>query len=285
MSELLEKKKLIKRLFDSGLSEMGKIKEDCHKSGGSYELMKRREEIETPDFDDQEFIENDTELSELDAKFYDEIRSLYVLILEQTPIANFMQEIDNGNHEAAWDLQDKYFHSYGLPDDWLDSDENYEEFLRISIIGASKPPNELTRSWRKSMLAWYYQIYEKYEEAEKWCLDALKDDPGEILAAFTLGEMYSNNQLEQDFEKAEHYLTIAAEFDHEDSIGQLAYVLVAGKPSRENEKRGFLLASKAHKLGSKRGTNVLAYCYENGVGTRKNGPKSKELYAQASEED
>jgi TPR repeat protein len=285
MSKLSEKRTLIQDLFNTGLSEMAKIKQDCQKNGGSYELMKRKDNIKTPNFDDQEFIENDEELSELEGKFYDEIRSLYILILEETPIAGFMQEIDNGSHEAAWDLQDKYFQSYGLPGDWLDSDDNYDEFLRISIIGATKCPNELTRAYRKSMLAWYYQIYENFKEAEKWCLDALKDDPSQLLAAFTLGEMYSNDQLEQNFKKAEQYLTVAAEYDHEDAMGQLAYVLIAGKQGPDNEKRAFLLASEAHKLGSQRGTNVLAYCYENGVGTKKNGPKAKELYAQAAEDN
>ena len=68
-------------------------------------------------------------------------------------------------------------------------------------------------------------------------------------------------------------------------MGQLAYVLVAGEENQENERRGFLLARKAHELGSTRGTNVLAYCYENGVGTRKNGPKAKDLHSQASREE
>ena len=288
MSELSDKKKSIEDLLNAGLSEMREIKEECQTNGGSCELLLRRENIITPDFDDEEIIQNDAVLSKLDEKFYDEIRALYQLLLAQTDVTEFMREIDKGNRELAWDLQQKYFSSLGLPDDWLDSDSNYEEFLRISVIGATASTDKVTKiaqSYRKAFVAWYYQIYENFEEAKKWCLDALNDNANELLAAFTLGEMYSNGQLEQDFEKAEYYLNIAVEYEHEDAMGQLAYVLVAGEQNPENERQGFLLASKAHELGSIKGTNVLAYCYENGIGTRKNGPKAKNLYAQASEED
>ena len=113
----------------------------------------------------------------------------------------------------------------------------------------------------------------------------MNDEPGEILAAYTLGEMYSNGQPEQDFNKAEYYLNMAVECYHEDAMGQLAYVLVAGEQNPENERRGYLLARKAHELGSIKGTNVSAYCYENVVGTRKNGPKAEDFYSQASQEE
>ncbi|MDB3891982.1 sel1 repeat family protein [Alphaproteobacteria bacterium] len=288
MSELSDKKASIKDLMNAGLLEIGKIREECQKKGGSCDLIFRSKNIISPDLDDEEIIQSDAALSKLDTKFYDEIRALYQLLLAQTDVEEFMREIDQGNRELAWDLQHKYFGSLGLPDDWLDSDSNYEEFLRISVIGATASTDKVTKiaqSYRKAFVAWYYQIYENFEEAKKWCLDALNDNANEHLAAFTLGEMYSNGQLEQDFEKAEYYLNIAVEYEHEDAMGQLAYVLVAGEENQENERRGFLLASKAHELGSIKGTNVLAYCYENGIGTRKNGPKAEDLYAQASEEE
>ena len=114
MTKLSEKKSLIENLFKVGLSEMAEIKKDCQKNGGSHELIKRREDISSPDFDDSEIIQNDAMLSKLDEKFYDEIRSLYQLLLAETDVTEFMREIDKGNLELAWDLQQKYFSSLGL---------------------------------------------------------------------------------------------------------------------------------------------------------------------------
>ena len=110
MSELSDKKKSIEDLLDAGLSEMREIKEECQTNGGSCELLLRRENIITPDFDDEEIIQNDAVLSKLDEKFYDEIRALYQLLLAQTDVTEFMREIDKGNRELAWDLQQKYIY-------------------------------------------------------------------------------------------------------------------------------------------------------------------------------
>lgn len=205
----------------------------------------------------------------------DELTELSPKLLAKLSIRELTQLVENGDADAAMLLRTKYHKRLGTSEVWLkDNRKKLTEWGEIAIIGCE----DRGLSWRKWDLATEYIEIGNFERAIVLLTEAA--DEGEIHAAFILGSLYCDGDIEPNGELAKRYLELAASENDEDAQVALARLYLRGDLIEEDLRQTFELARKAKLVGSNEGKELLGYCFEFGWGTRQNRPKAYRLYQE-----
>jgi len=110
-------------------------------------------------------------------------------------------------------------------------------------------------------------------------------------AEFFLGEMYLSGEflspgpdLEQDGEKAQRYLSSAAESGDTDAMFAVGFAMMHGGGIDENHYEGIYWLEQAAAAGVARAQFELAYAYQTGLGVAQNADEAVELFLDAAEQ-
>lgn len=208
-------------------------------------------------------------------ELYDKAVPLRKHFITSLSMKELEAEAENGDTEAAYLLVYKFEESLGVSQDWkLKNKEKLFEWGEIAIQDAQ----EKGMSWIKWSLANHYIEDENFEKAVQLLSEA--SDEGETQAAYMLGCLYFEGDIEPDGTLAKHYLEIAASDNDERAQIELARLYLAGELIEEDLRQTFELARKAKLSGSDEGKELLANCFEYGWGTRQNRPKAYRLYQE-----
>lgn len=122
----------------------------------------------------------------------------------------------------------------------------------------------------------------KYTEAIS---DLMKYAPYDALAASRVAEifLFGYGDFEQNYEKANHWLQMAADMNDAWSSFALAIAYAYGRGVERDDSKALELYSKAYTLGYSAATNNLGVSYLNGEGTSVDEVKAFHLFEEASQ--
>ena len=204
-----------------------------------------------------------------------ELDELGTKLLAKLSIIELTELIENDDADAAMLLRAKYHRRLGASDEWIDQNhKNLTDWGEVAIIGCK----ERGLSWRKWDLANEYIEIGNFKRAIVLLKEAV--DEGEIHAAFILGSLYFEGDIEPNGELAKKYLELAASEKYEIAQVALARLYLRGDIIEEDLRQTFELAREAKLSGSDEGKELLGYCFEFGWGTRQNRPKAYRLYQE-----
>ena len=108
------------------------------------------------------------------------------------------------------------------------------------------------------------------------------DTEGE--AAFDLWNIYLDELDTPQKTKAHSFLKRAVARDYPEALAAYGRAHWGDWLVKNDDKKAFALIKKSQELGSEWGTDLLAQCYDLGLGTRKNAPKAFKLRNELSED-
>jgi len=125
-----------------------------------------------------------------------------------------------------------------------------------------------------------HNIEENRALSDKWITKSAK--LGDLQAQFSLGEKYYCNE---DYKKAFHWLSKAANKEHIDSMSMLSTMYFNGKGVGQDYEKAFYLFTKSMCRHNSYDQYFLGYLYENGLGVEQNHKEAIRWYQFAIDQN
>ena len=275
-------------LTNNAKKEIKKIKSEYKVHGSTYGLMVKQTHLI---FDITKIVEKslDTEHHAKSIKLENRERVFYDKLRDEISLDELRVLAKHGITDAHWLIGTYTINN--LPDDYLElSDETLKPIIDECIYhlecGVIVDKIKASTADRMLYLAGILNndLVKDYEKTASYLKQATKigNDAQIAQANFLLWNLYLTDIGNKTL--AKKYLLQAVEYNHPEAITAYARAHFGNWLVEEDWDKAFKLLQKAHILGDKWGTELLAQCFAWGDGTKENPSKAFKLRLELTED-
>ncbi|MDG2401725.1 MAG: tetratricopeptide repeat protein [Amylibacter sp.] len=275
-------------LTNNAKKEIKKIKNEYKVHGSTYGLMVKQTHLI---FDITKIVEKslDTEHHAKSIKLENRERKFYDKLRDEISLDDLRVLAKHGITDAHW-LIGKYTID-NLPDDYLElSDEALKPIIDECIyhLECGVIVDKIKNSTANRMLylagILNNDLVKDYEKTASYLKQATEigNDAQIAQANFLLWNLYLTDIGNKTL--AKKYLLQAVKYNHPEAVTAYARAHFGNWLVEEDWDKAFKLLQKAHILGDKWGTELLAQCFAWGDGTKENPSKAFKLRLELTED-
>ena len=274
-------------LTNNAKKEIKKIKNEYKVHGSTYGLMVKQTHLI---FDITKIVEKslDTDHHAKSIKLENRERKFYDKLRDEISLDDLRVLAKHGITDAHWLIGTYTIDN--LPDDYLElSDEALKPITDECIYhlecGVIVDKIKASTADRMLYLARILNndLVKDYEKTASYLKQATKigNDAQIAQANFLLWNLYLTDIGNKTL--AKKYLLQAVKYNHPEAVTAYARAHFGNWLVEEDEDKAFKLLQKAHILGDKWGTELLAQCFDFGSGTVENQSKAFKLRLELTE--
>jgi TPR repeat protein len=275
-------------LTNNAKKEIKKIKNEYKVHGSTYGLMVKQTHLI---FDITKIVEKslDTEHHAKSIKLENRERKFYDKLRDEISLDDLRVLAKHGITDAHWLIGTYTIDN--LPDDYLElSDEALKPIIDECIyhLECGVIVDKIKNSTANRMLylagILNNDLVKDYEKTASYLKQATKigNDAQIAQANFLLWNLYLTDIGNKTL--AKKYLLQAVKYNHPEAVTAYARAHFGNWLVEEDWDKAFKLLQKAHILGDKWGTELLAQCFAWGDGTKENPSKAFKLRLELTED-